>query len=169
MTWQQFEALVAEHFRRQGYSVSERGGAGPDGGIDLELGKDGERFLVQCKQWRANRVGVDVVRELYGLMAARGAADGYVVSAGTFTPEALAFAQGRNIHLLDGAELAAGMRGVAAKLPAAVPQEPAIPQAVNCPKCGAPMVRRVARQGKRAGEVFWGCSSYPACHGIRPA
>jgi hypothetical protein len=40
-------------------------------------GKSGsEEFLVQCKQWRAFKVGVVVVRKLYGVMAAKGAAGG---------------------------------------------------------------------------------------------
>jgi restriction system protein len=50
--------------------VAEIGGGGADGGVDLVLTKPGksggEKFLVQCKQWRAYKVGVDVVRELYG-------------------------------------------------------------------------------------------------------
>ena len=37
------------------------------------LRKDREKFLVQCKQWKAFKVGVTVVRELYGVMAAHGA------------------------------------------------------------------------------------------------
>lgn len=36
-----------------------------------------------------------------------------------------------------------------------------------CPSCGASMVRRTARKGKRAGRQFWGCSRYPACNGTR--
>ena len=73
ITWQQFELVIGEWFRTQGYNVKEYGGAGPDGGIDLVLSKGNETFLVQCKQWRAIKVGVTVVRELYGVMAARGA------------------------------------------------------------------------------------------------
>ena len=46
--------------------MEETGGQGADGGIDLVLRKGSERFLVQCKQWRAYKVGVNVVRELYG-------------------------------------------------------------------------------------------------------
>lgn len=67
MSWQDFERLVSEAYRQQGYQVMERGGAGPDGGVDLELKRGSETFLVQCKQWRAQKVGVDVVRELYGV------------------------------------------------------------------------------------------------------
>ncbi len=38
----------------------------------------------------------------------------------------------------------------------------------NCPKCGGGMVRRITKRGSNAGNSFWGCSSYPACKGIRP-
>lgn len=37
-----------------------------------------------------------------------------------------------------------------------------------CPLCGAPMVLRKAKRGKRKGEAFWGCSRYPGCNGTRP-
>ena len=39
--------------------------------------------------------------------------------------------------------------------------------APNCPKCGAPMVRRIAKRGRRAGGQFWGCSRFPGCRGTR--
>lgn len=105
MSWQQFETLVGEGFQRRGGRVKETGGGRPDGGVDLVLSKDGEKTLVQCKQWKAFKVGVSTVRELYGVMAADGAAAGFVVTSGRFTQEAVAFAAGRNIHLMDGAAL----------------------------------------------------------------
>lgn len=37
---------------------------------------------------------------------------------------------------------------------------------ILCPKCGAPMVKRTARKGARAGKPFYGCSNYPKCRGI---
>ena len=85
MSWREFEALVEEAFRIRGYTVKRIGGDGPDGGVDIELKRGAETVLVQCKQWRAYKVGVQVVRELYGVMAARGAASGIVVTSGTFT------------------------------------------------------------------------------------
>jgi hypothetical protein len=37
-----------------------------------------------------------------------------------------------------------------------------------CPKCGEMMVLRTAkRDGPHKGSQFWGCASYPRCHGIR--
>ena len=63
MSWQEFELLVGEAFRLPGYEVTELGGEGPDGGVDLVLRKDREKFLVQCKQWKALKVGVATLRE----------------------------------------------------------------------------------------------------------
>jgi restriction system protein len=68
ISWKEFEELVAEAYRRKGYSVVENDGAGPDGGIDLILRKDGNLFLVQCKQWKSSKVNVQVVREMYCLI-----------------------------------------------------------------------------------------------------
>lgn len=50
-------------------------------------------------------MGVEIVRELYGVMTARGAAGGFVVTSGRFTEQAREFASGRNIERLDGQAL----------------------------------------------------------------
>lgn len=36
-----------------------------------------------------------------------------------------------------------------------------------CPKCGAPLVLRMAKKGKNAGQSFYGCSSYPKCRYVK--
>lgn len=180
MSWREFEMLVAEGFRLQGYHVEETGGGGADGGIDLVLSRPGrngrEKFFVQCKQWRAFKVGVDVVRELYGVMAATGAAGGFVVTSGRFTDEAVSFANGRNVKLVDGPKLLGLIRQAkagAARLTThadtvgATPDTTATTETTACPLCSKPMVRRVAKRGARAGTEFWGCTNYPACRGTR--
>jgi restriction system protein len=169
MSWQAFEKVVGEAFRLQGYSVRENGGGGADGGIDLVLKKDGEEFLVQCKQWRAQKVGVTVIRELYGVMAASGAAGGFVVTCGRYTEEARTFAEGRNITLLDGGELERMIRqtprGSEPASTSASPLPEVADVAPGCPACGKAMLLRTAQRGAHAGKKFWGCSAYPACKG----
>lgn len=172
MTWVQFEHLVGEGFRLQGYAVAETGGGGADGGVDLVLRRGREKFLVQCKQWRAFRVGVDVVRELYGVMAAKGAAGGFVVTSGRFTDEATEFANGRNVVLVDGPKLFGLIRQAqAAASPAPSRVEPTdevpVPAIPSCPTCSKPMTRRTAKRGANTGAAFWGCTGYPACKGTR--
>lgn len=164
MSWQEFETLVGEAFRRKGYSVLDVGGGGADGGVDLVLLKGRESFLVQCKQWKAYKVGVDVVRELYGVMAAKGATGGFVVTSGTFTDDAKAFASGQNITLVDGKALHALIRGVG--VPTAASGQAATTPA--CPVCQSTMIKRTAKRGANVGNEFWGCSRYPACKGTRP-
>jgi restriction system protein len=194
MSWQEFEMLVGEGFKRRGYGVRETGGGGADGGVDLVLTKGGERFFVQCKQWRAFKVGVSTARELYGVMAAEGASGGFVVTSGRFTKDAEAFAAGRNIRLIDGVELVqllqdgrmgqagdarapeprtpsngagdVGRRTPTTRRQATAPHEP--PNEPACPRCTKPMVRRIAKRGEAAGRAFWGCSAYSTgCRGTR--
>jgi len=172
MTWHQFELLIGEAFRQKGFTVVEIGGSGPDGGVDLVLRKPStngnETFLVQCKHWKAYKVGVNVVRELYGVMAARGAAGGFVVTSGRFTKEAGAFADGRNMRLIDGPKLTALLAATSAPQPTAQ-QSAADVTMVVCPACSQPMVLRKAKRGPNAGESFYGCSTYPVCKRTRQA
>ena len=174
LSWSDFEQLVAELFRRQGYAVTENLIGGPDGGVDLVLRKGSERTLVQCKHWRAQRVGASVVRELKGVMAARGISGGFVVSSGTFTDQARAFAAEARVGLVDGRQLISIRRQLSrsASGQAARPNTVAGTATVGegstqpaCPKCGSPMVRRRARRGSNAGSEFWGCKHYPRCRG----
>ena len=174
--WQEFEMLVGEAFRLQGYQVIETGGGGADGGVDLVLRKSGEKFLVQCKQWKAFKVGVTVVRELYGVMAANGAVGGFVVTSGNFTDEAKSFASGRNVNLIDGPilfKMIKQAQGEArGRTRESATQTDARPKAVIqplCPTCSKPMVSRTAKHGRNAGSPFWGCVDYPACKGTRQA
>lgn len=167
--------------RIQGYKVMETGGGGADGGVDLVLSKPGqnggERFLVQCKQWRAYKVGVDVVRELYGVMSARGATGGFVVTSGRFSREAISFANGRNVTLVDGPKLRRLIHQAraSARCPADVELDGLSSEPVRadpaespcCPLCSRPMVLRTAKHGANAGGQFWGCTGYPSCRGIR--
>lgn len=167
MSWREFELLIAEAFRRKGFTVRDQGGQGPDGGIDLVLLKGNERFLVQCKQWRALKVGVTVVRELFGVMSAEGATGGFVVTSGSFTGDARGFAKGRNIKLIDGPVLRQLLDQVQdSKATTASDNKPlAVPA---CPKCGSNMVVREARKGPSAGNKFLGCSRFPGCKGTLP-
>jgi restriction system protein len=72
LTWQQFEEVIADAFLRHGYRVWEVGGRGTtDGEVDLVLVREGETTVVQAKHWRRDRVGVALVRELYGVQTAQ--------------------------------------------------------------------------------------------------
>ncbi|WP_454827902.1 restriction endonuclease [Pseudoxanthomonas wuyuanensis] len=179
--WRDFERLVGAAFRRRGYAVEETGLGGADGGIDLILRKSGKRTLVQCKQWRREKVPVNVVREMYGLLAHHGADEVRIAALGGFTPDAARFADGKAIQLIDGETLLAMIRHVqsaqrAADAPplsmSAHRTEPVFDSAAantamsapDCPRCGATMVQRTNRS---TASTFWGCPTFPACRGTR--
>lgn len=196
LTWEQFEKMVGEAFRKQGFTVQETD-KGPDGGVDLVLRKGREVFLVQCKQWRASKVGVQVVRELYGVMSARGVTGGFVVTSGAFTSDAWRFAKGTNLQLIDGkrliqwfktpdlvrvtppAEESLGEadRAIVSQVapapgdgPKACPPSSHSDNSSTCPRCGGGMTARYARatNGGIANSVFLGCLNFPSCRGTRP-
>ena len=165
MSWQEFELLVSEFFRQRGFKVEETGGGGADGGVDLVIAQGNDRYVVQCKQWKARQVGVSTVRELYGVMTAQGAVGGFVVTSGAFTEDARRFAEGREIELVACDQLLAMVREQHSQTPLA---KPAAAIAPSCPQCNSPMVLKIARKGAQAGSSFWGCPKYPACRGTRP-
>ena len=166
MSWRHFEQLVGESFRLQGFSVLEMGGTGPDGGVDLVLHKDGKRYLCQCKHWKTWAVGVSVVRELKGVIAAQEAEGGYVITGGHFTREAEVFARKCGLELIDGLTLERMILLVTAtKRATDAKPENAMPENPTCPMCGAAMQEKVAARGAFKGRPFWSCSTYPKCRG----
>lgn len=168
LSWREFEMLIGEAYRRQGYEVIENGGGGADGGIDLVLHGRGGKTLVQCKQWKVFKVGVGPVRELFGVLMSEKADRAIFVTSGVYTQEAKNFANGKPLELIDGARLSqliepARRSQVAPEIREA-PQTEIVPQ---CPKCENLMILRTAKKGTNAGSQFWGCSTYPKCNGIR--
>ena len=183
LSWSEFEELIAEAYRREGYAVERTGDAAGDGGVDIVLRRNGQGTLVQCKHWKTWTVGVKIIRELRGVMASERADYGIVVSYGTFTSEAMAFAQENRITLVGGKALVELIHSVQKKrsaspgVPATVPalavndlQPSLLPsqEAPACPRCGSLMVQRTAKRGHNAGSQSWGCRRFPACQGVRP-
>ena len=177
LSWRGFERQLAEVYRQQGYMVEESGGGGPDGGVDLRMNRDGLKTIVQCKHWKTWKVGVRPVRELFGIMTAEGADAAIFVTSGTYTQEALRFAQGKPIKLIGesgfldlvrqfqkGLQTHYGVETTASQLKALSVSSADVP---CCPLCRSPMKLRTAKRGPNAGSQFWGCSRFPACSGTR--
>lgn len=108
MTWEQFEKIIRLHFELNGYKATLTN-TGADGGVDILLQKDGRREMVQCKLWKTSKVGVSVVREIYGVVQANAYERGYIITSGFFTQDAWEFALSANVKgtlsLIDGSRL----------------------------------------------------------------
>jgi len=110
MDWREFEMLIRDTFRNQGYSVREAGLVDTDGGIDLILYKDGRTILVKCRQWRTRLVDVKFVREMYGLLIHHHADAVKIIAIGSYTDDAQRFVNGKPIELVCGHALIAMLR-----------------------------------------------------------
>ncbi|MCD4741115.1 MAG: restriction endonuclease [Desulfobacteraceae bacterium] len=172
LNWRDFEFLVAQAYREQGYRVIENEEVGPDGGIDLVIKKNSNIYIVQCKQWRSVKVGVKVVREMFGILNSVNAHGVIIITSGLFTQEAKNFAHNKPIDLVEGNELTELIKNSQNNRPMEVLPNKNIAakkrvdvSAKKCPKCGNAMVLRQAKRGQNAGQQFWGCSKFPKCRG----
>ena len=171
MPWRDFENHVAEVYRQLGYRVQELGGKGPDGGIDLRMERDGVTTVVQCKRWKTWKVGVKPVRELFGVMTAEKADRALFITSGNYTADAMRFAEGKPIELIDGEEFTDLLRCYQKRaqsksaMPTAAAAKVDAPDSPICPLCQSPMLLRRATRGENAGTEFWGCSTFPKCRG----
>lgn len=111
MDWEDFEHLIREVFEKE---FSSSGGevrvtqASRDGGVDaVAFDPDpirGGKIVIQAKRY-SNTVGVGAVRDLYGTVLNEGATKGILVTTSDYGPDSYAFAKGKPLVLLSGANL----------------------------------------------------------------
>lgn len=147
---EEFEWLVGELFRREGWHVRERGRQdAPDGNVDLELNRGSDRRLVQCKRWTVQWVGVDEVRRFIGTLTRQklppGA--GIFVTLSHFNQHAAAEAKAAGLELIDNVELLARIEKVR--------------RAELCELCQQPMLLDHSLHG------WWFRCVTPGCSGKR--
>lgn len=137
----EFELVVGELLRREGWDVEEAGRHGePDGNVDLRIRRGGREMLVQCKRWQSWQVNVDEVRKLAGTLLREGlpGTSGMLVTTSSFTAAAIAEAKQSGVELVGGRDLvrrleAAGANGL-------LPRTAELGGACPCPTCAAPMI-----------------------------
>jgi HJR/Mrr/RecB family endonuclease len=147
---EEFEWLVGEVFRREGWDVRERGRQdAADGNVDLELSRLGERRLVQCKRWTVQWVAVDEVRKFVGTLTRENLppSAGTFVTLSRFNQHAVAEAEAAGVELIDNVDLVARLEKVR--------------RAEVCNLCGSPMVLDHSVHG------WWFRCVTPGCRGKR--
>lgn len=100
----EFESIVAEYFKRNGYKVHHMK-KGKDAGKDLILWDDtGDKYYVEVKNWNTSNVGRPVVQKLQGAMTVDGIQFGFVVTSADFTRDAIEWSKNCNVTLINGKE-----------------------------------------------------------------
>ena len=102
LDWDAFEHLCKLLFEAKGWKVLENEKKGADGGVDLWMKKRGKEAIVQCKKYEDARVGIKVIREMYGLIYEYGVKEAYVVTTSEFTKECYRFVEDKPITLING-------------------------------------------------------------------
>jgi restriction system protein len=141
--------------RADGYQVERKGGAQPDGGVDLIAEKTGTHALIQCKHWRTWVIQEKVVREMLGSMTHFKVTQGAIYTLKGWTEPAHRFAVEHAIKLVNGAELS---QNAVSQLNQTRLEGLLRSREHHCPKCESSMVWRTGNF-----TPFWGCSRYPAC------
>lgn len=162
--WEDFEKILCKFFQSKGYTSSLTR-EGSDGGIDILLSKNGSKEFVQAKHWKTARVGVSVVREIFGIVQAERMNRAFIITSGLFTQDAQDFASkvGDKIALIDGNYLIQIIKGES-QISDHKLQPQTTPNRDNeCSVCGGEMVMRVSNTNKS----FMGCSNYPECRNTR--
>lgn len=163
LEWKRFEEVCAGLFERLGFETKSAT-RGADGGIDICLYQPPSNLpvaVVQCKSW-SKKVGVNVVRELRGVMAAGGVTKGIFVTSSTYTDDAIAFASANHIDLMDSKAVLAAIRKLAEEQQASLLRL-ATAGDYTTPTCASCGVKMVLRKPKSGGKQFWGCVNYPKC------
>jgi len=103
----EFEDLIERLLIKMGFATEGRKEAA-DGGIDIIAVSIqplvSGRYIIQCKRY-SNSVSSPIVRDLYGVVMAERANKGILITTSAFTSDAIEFAQGKPIELVDGPQL----------------------------------------------------------------
>lgn len=102
MSWEEFSALVAEAYGRQGYAVAEA----RDSAYDFELTRGGRRTLVSCRRWKVRSVGAGPLQALAAAVDRVDAFNAICIAAGEFSPNAREYAATQPMTLVSGMALA---------------------------------------------------------------
>jgi restriction system protein len=165
--WRRFEKVTKEFLSLTGFVATETK-TGADGGVDIRVHKPAnpeQVGIVQCKAWNTYKVGVKVVRELFGIMASEKIRMGMIITSGDFTSEAEEFSRANKLKLVSGHDFLQLIKRLPEDkqqhlLNVALEGDYSTP---TCPQCDVKMVRRESSKGRNAGGYFWGCCNYPRC------
>ena len=163
LEWKRFAELCGALWTLEGYRT-ELSARGADGDVDIRLfSADASGKLVgiiQCKPHCSQPVSVAFVRPLFENIHRLGARRGILASASEFAADAMIYAGGKPIELVDGEKLLAMINAVEPRQRSKLLKEITRGdyRTPSCPDCGKKMIRRRSDEGP-----VWRCRNYPGC------
>ncbi len=129
----EFEQVCEQLVKKMGFETEVTKASG-DGGIDIVATNNSPllsgKYIIQCKRYSGS-VGEPIIRDLYGVVTSERANKGILMTSGTFTRQAIDFAEGKPIELIDGIELRKLMKEY--DLAGAIEPNPAAPSFAEAP------------------------------------
>lgn len=167
---EEFDKLIVMIFKQRGYSFLDKI---DEPTVDSVLQLDGKTTFVQYTHWREHHVDASTVEDFYSVMDRESVTNGFIITTGIFTEEALEIISGKSLMLINGVDLSLMINALTSS------EESDVEEFMNesdkeempeleplCPICSQKMIKRTARKGKNAGNTFWGCSQFPNCRGV---
>jgi hypothetical protein len=103
LSWDGYQALIADIFRRKAFEVLPPPSEGSDlDVIDLVVDRDGQRMLVNCQLRGEMDIPIEAVTEMATVVYNYSVAGAYLIADGSFAPEASGAAATGGIVLIDG-------------------------------------------------------------------
>ena len=168
---EEFEKLIAMIFKQRGYSILEDI---DNPTVDVALQMNSQTTFVQYIHWREHHVDAATLERFYNATDNESNSNRIVITTGIFTPEALEFVSGKSLMLIDGVDLSLMIDVLTSsnqeeldEIMDEAEETEVMPELEPlCPICSQKMIKRTARKGKNAGNIFWGCSQFPNCRGV---
>jgi hypothetical protein len=107
ITWQDFEILVANRYRRHGWDVAHCGDGRPgfraETEVDLRMTKDGQLALAQCRHESLARLDAGTIQGLLATAAEERATQVIVIASADIPDDARQLAESGGATIIEGA------------------------------------------------------------------
>ena len=103
----EFEKLIADALTKLDFQNVHVVSKGPDGGVDISAEQKTKlgtivKFYIECKHWPDASIGRPVVQKLDSAVRSGKADKGMIITSGTFSAQAIGYAEKVGIDLVDG-------------------------------------------------------------------
>jgi len=106
ISWQDFEILVANRYRRHGWEVAHCGDGQPglraESGVDLRMRRNGERALVQCRHESLFRPGAREIERFLATAAEESPRQAIVIASADLPEDARQLAESGGATIIEG-------------------------------------------------------------------